>query len=93
MRSFLQDMGYTQINITVSESTGSSVLNPYQFAGIDRNYLNVVEKRSVIITEYSKDYENEMKNSNKPMVAVQDTGQIDIVDSMFVNYNTSVLPI
>lgn len=69
------------------------MLNPYQFAGIDRNYLNVVEKRSVIITEYSKDYENEMKNSNKPMVAVQDTGQIDIVDSMFVNYNTSVLPI
>jgi hypothetical protein len=89
MRSFLQDMGYTQINITVSEGTGSSVLNPYQFAGVDRNYLNVVDKSSIIVTEHSKNYEYEMANRSLPMNKAQDTDQIDIVDAMHTDYNTS----
>ena len=89
MRDFLKDMGYTQINITVSEGTGSSVLNPYQFSGIDRNYLNVVDKDTIIISEHSKDYEDEMSNKNQSLKLIQDTDKIDIADAMFIDYNTS----
>lgn len=89
LKGFFQDMGFTQINVTVSEGTGSSILTPWQFAGVDRNYLDVVDKNSVVITEYSKDYEAEMANRGLPVKMVPGLDMVDIVDAMHVDYNTS----
>ena len=70
MQLYLKDMGYTEIEIRVSEGTGSAELNPYKLSGLDRNYLDVVDKETIIVTEHSKDYELEMANRSLPLKLV-----------------------
>lgn len=89
MRSFLQDMGFTEISIDVTEATGHQLYNPYSLTGVGRNFLDVVYEDQIVITEHSKEYELEMAMRNQTVKRVQGGEQVDIVEAMHIEYEHS----